>query len=409
MAARLRRLTAALLACLTLAAGAQETAPDPDADLYLEAMRAISDGRPEDAKRALASLLAKGPRHASEWLDLAMVQCAIGHAAEAEALFHEIETRFSPPQGIRDIIGQQRSNGCRRWRPVVQMAFFAGRGHDENVNQGASNPSYTLGGSGGATLELKPEYLPQRDSYLIVSGDVMGELSESGVTAFGQMQTRRNDRLSDYNTASLFGGVEVPWKLGRWRLRGTAFAGALTLGGSLYQEQTQVQLRVTPPLPLPAGVELLGLAGVSHVNYKTLTNFDANTEELRAILSWKGVQNYGQLSLGYQNDHALGYRPGGDRDGWSLAFNGRRRLNNNWQAELDLSRQTWKGERSYSLPLIAEIRAQDTRVARATLIYLLGPTHSLHMEARRVQNKDNISIFQYNNTVLQVSWHWNGF
>ncbi len=406
---------AALLGALWLAPAQAQSAVAPEApaqlepDLYVQALQAISEGRKDEAGKVLARMVAKGPRHASEWLDLAMIQCAIGHGDDAELLFRAIEERFDPPQGIRDIISQQRLQGCRHWKPFSQASFVAGRGFDQNVNQGASNPSYSLGGTGGATLDLLPEFLPHPDHYSVVSGDYVRELAEGGTIGLVQAQLRRNDHLSSYNTASLFGGFENPWQFGRWRLRGTALGGALALGGRLYQEQAQLQLRVTPPLALPAGLELYGLGGLSHVNYKTLTNFDANTEELRAVLSYRLGHSQAQLSAGYQNDHAVGQRPGGDRSGRSYALTARHRINSLFQAELDLSRQTWQGESVYSAPLIDVVRHQDTRAARATLIYLLSERHSLQLEARRIQNKENISIFQYDNRVIQLSWHLNGF
>lgn len=407
-----RWMMAALLAASALAS-AHAAPPDgadaAEPDLYVQALKAISEGRKEDAGQVLARMIAKGPRHASEWLDLAMIQCAIGHGDDAEQLFKEIEQRFDPPQGIVDIIAQQRLQGCRRWKPVSQLSFVAARGVDQNVNQGASNPSYTLGGIGGATLDLLPEFLPQHDQYTLVSGDYLRELSADGALGFVQAQLRRNDRLANYNTASLFGGFELPWQLGRWRLRGTVLGGALALGGRLYQEQQQLQLRVTPPLPLPAGFELYGMGGMSHVSYKTLTNFDANTEELRAVLAYRSAQTQAQLSAGYQNDHAAGRRPGGDRSGSSFALSARRRIGSQWQGELDLSRQLWQGKAPYSAPLIDALRRQDTRAARVSVAYLLGEHHSIQLDARHVRNKENISIFQYNNTILQLSWHWNEF
>jgi hypothetical protein len=411
----LRLLLAALLgACWLAPAHAGPTEPadaaaEAEPDLYVLALKAISEGNKEAASKALARMIAKGPRHESEWLDLAVIQCAIGHGEDADRLFSAIEQRFDPPQGIRDIIAQQRLQGCRKWKPFSQLSLVAARGYDQNLNQGASNPSYSLGGTGGATLDLLPEFLPQRDQYTLVSGDYVRELSEKAAVGFAQVQLRRNDRLSNYNTASLFGGIEQPWQLGRWQLRGTLLGGALTLGGRLYQEQAQVQLRLTPPLPLPAGVEFYGLGGVSHVNYKTLTNFDANTEELRAVLSYRADKTQAQFSAGYQNDHAVGQRPGGDRSGRSFALSARHRINSLFQAELDLSRQTWQGQLPYSAPLIDVVRHQDTRAARATLVYLLGERQSVQLEARHVQNKENISLFQYNNNVLQLSWHLNGF
>jgi hypothetical protein len=401
-----RWMVAALLAAAGIAHAAYDEA---EQDLYVQALKAISEGRKDDAGRALSSMIAKGPRHASEWLDLAMIQCAIGHGDDAERLFKEIEERFEPPQGIRDIIAQQRLQGCRRWKPVSQLSFMAARGADRNVNQGASNPSYTFGGTGGATHDLLPEFLPQRDQYTLVTADYMRELNEGGALGFAQAQLRRNDHLSSYNTASLFGGVEQPWQLGRWRLRGTVLGGVMTLGGRLYQEQAQLQLRVTPPLALPAGFELSGMAALAHVNYKTLTNFNSNTEEVRAVLAYRAQQTQGQFSAGYQNDRAAGLRPGGNRTGSSVALSGRHRLSSKWQLDMDLSRQLWQGSMPYSVPLIDAVRRQDTRAARANLVYLLSAQQSIQLEARHVRNKENISIFQYNNTILQLSWRWSQF
>jgi hypothetical protein len=127
------------------------------------------------------------------------------------------------------------------------------------------------------------------------------------------------------------------------------------------------------------------------------------------VLTYRAEQTQAQLSAGYQNDHAVGLRPGGDRSGKSFALSARHRISSQFQAELDLSRQVWQGQSAYSAPLIDALRHQDTRAARATLIYLLNARQSIHLEARHIQNKENISIFQYNNTVLQLSWHWNEF
>jgi hypothetical protein len=127
------------------------------------------------------------------------------------------------------------------------------------------------------------------------------------------------------------------------------------------------------------------------------------------VLAYRGPQSQAQLSAGYQNDHAAGPRPGGDRSGRSFALSALHRISNQWQGELDLSRQVWQGQAPYSAPLIDALRRQDTRSARASLVYLLGERQSIQLEARHVRNKENISIFQYDNTVVQLSWRWNEF
>jgi hypothetical protein len=43
---------------------------------------------------------------------------------------------------------------------------------------------------------------------------------------------------------------------------------------------------------------------------------------------------------------------------------------------------------------------------RASLAYPIGKHQALQVEARAVRNRENISIFQYNNRQLQLSWQW---
>jgi hypothetical protein len=52
------------------------------------------------------------------------------------------------------------------------------------------------------------------------------------------------------------------------------------------------------------------------------------------------------------------------------------------------------------------VRGQHTGILRAILSYQLVKRQTLQLEARAVQNKENIPIFQYNDRVLQLSWQW---
>lgn len=407
MSLLVRTLLALCAACALAPLHAAESGGD--SDLFVQAMRALSEGRRGEASALVERMAAANPDNASEWLDLAMIQCSLGRAEEAQRLFRIVEERYDPPPGIRELINEQRAGGCRRPAARKQFALVLGRGVDRNVNQGASNPAASLGGTGGPVLELDPEFLPQRDQYSSLSASFGVEVGERGAVLFGQAAGRRNDSLRDYDTASLFGGIEYPWTWGAWRLRATAFGGALTLGGRLYQEQAQLQLRTVPPLPLPKGMEASVTFGRAHANYKTLTNFDSDTDEVRLGLTRRGRDTQWQVNAGTQSDHATGTRPGGDRRGWSMTASSYHRLGAKWQGELDLSRQIWRGQTVYAPQVFNIVRRQDTRVARAALIYLLDERQSLQLEGRRVRNQDNISIFDYNNTIWQLSWQWNGF
>lgn len=404
-------------AVLALSAGAQqvdmppltppaEALPPPaqEPDLYLEALQAISEGRKSDAGTILARMVKRGARNAGELLDLAMLQCALGLADEAESLFASIENSFKPPKGLQAIIDDQRRQGCARWKRQQQWGVNLARGYDHNVNQGASNPNYSIGD--GSELVLAPEYLPKADHYSTATLDYVSDLSENGDIAYVQLYGRRNDSQSDHNTISVFAGLDHPWRWGRWKLRASGLAGALTLGGQMYQTQTQVQLRVTPPLPLPANMELSLISGLTHLKYRTLTNFDANTSELRSLLSYRSASHYAQASAGVMRDHAVAERPGGDRDGWSFGASARSALGYGLESEIDWNVLRWNGQRAYSPGLIDTVRRQQSRTLRASLSYAVTPNSALQLEWRHVRNKENISIFQYDNRILQLSWRW---
>lgn len=376
-------------------------------DLYQEAMQSIAEGRQADASRTLARMIAQGPANAGEWLDLGMLQCALGNADEAERIFASIETRFDPPKGILDIIAQQRAAGCYTWAAHSQWALTLARGDDRNVNQGASNPLYNIGGGGpDDTLQLDPEYLPQADRYSIVSIDYLRDLDQNGTIGFLQLYARNNDRLSRWNTISVYGGVERAWRLRRWRLRLSGGLGGLSLGGRMYQKQGQLQVRATPPLKLGKDIEWTVLGGVTHMNYQTLSNFDANIVELRNILAYRGADYQTQFTLGAQNDHAVANRPGGDRVGASATLFAHGALGRGFEGELDWSAQRWTGAGLYSPGLIDARRRQDTRTLRAALLYPLSRNATVQLEWRQVHNRENISIFQYDNRQLQLSWRW---
>lgn len=386
--------------------GLPETPLQLEPDLYLEALQAISEGRKNDASNTLARMAAKGPRHAGEWLDLAMLQCALGHADEAEQLFQAIESRYAPPPGILQIIAEQRAQGCASWRRQHQWALNLGRGYDRNVNQGASSPYYVIGDGSDGPQQLDPDYLPKADHYTLLSADYITDLSENGDVGFVQLHTRRNDLHTSYDTTSLFAGVDHPWRWQRWRWRASALAGALSLGGKLYQTQSQVQLRATPPLQLPGNTELSVLAGMSHVKYRSLSNFDSNTLELRAQLSYRNQGRAAYASLGRLNDHAIADRPGGNRSGWNASLSGRSVLPYRLEGELEWSGTQWQGQTAYSPGVVDQVRRQNSSTVRATLSYPLTTSTALQLEWRKINNRENISIFQYDNQVLQLSWRW---
>jgi hypothetical protein len=399
---------ATLLLTTCLSAHGQTQAAQQD--LYLDALRSISDGRQSEASESLVRMIEQEPQHAGAWLDLAIIQCELGRAEEAERLFNAIETRFAPPPIILEVIAKQRETGCKGWQAQNRLSMSVGRGHDSNVNQGASNPNFTLGsGDLRVELQLLPENLPRQDSYTVVSAEYMRDLTQNGTSGFAQFRAVQNDNLTQYNTSSLVAGLEQPWRLGNWGMRGTGLVALHGLDGRLYQVQSQAQLRVTPPLALPSNLQFSAIGALSHVKYPTLESFDANTWELRGLLAYRVEQTQANASVGYMVDRATGTRPGGDRAGWFASVYGRTRISEYVFGELNWLYQNWLSKSAYSPGLIDQIRDQNTQVLRGALIFPIAQRQAIFLEARETRNHENISVFQYNSHAIQLSWQWQNF
>lgn len=384
--------------------------PDQVRDLYLEAVRLMTDGRNEEASAAFEHLIALEPQHAGAWLELALNHCTLGHPAEAERIFREIEVRFAPSAGILEVINSHRKQGCQLWKGKTYRSVTLTRGTDSNVNQGASNPVF-VAGSGPERIEtlLSDDFLPHRDSYLQGSFEVMRELNQQGAVAFAQLRLRHHDRFNEQDTKALLLGADRPFSVLGWQVRGMGSISMISLGGELYQRQIQLQARTAAPFKLAQNVELTLSAALGNTAYLTRTKFDSNTGELNALLNYRGQAAQGQVAMGALVDRGEAGRLGGNRHGWYNSVQLQRQFNPRLNGELGWTRQDWRGQTVYSPGLIDAVRMQSTRQWRAALTTPLSPKQSVQLEWRRVQNKENISLFQYNSQVVQLNWRWNGF
>jgi len=403
---------AALAAAAVLALGLSWAPPtragdDAPPDLYQDALQSIAEGRKNDASATLNSIIVNEPQHAGAWLDLALIQCSLGNEAEAERMFDVILQRFAPPPGIIELIASTRATGCSQWHPHSDYSITMARGIDQNVNQGAATPNLLIdSGSGPELLPLQSDFLPKHDQYSALWLDYARDLTANGTTGFVQFQDRRNDRQHQYDSGSLFVGAETPWRAGHWTATATGTLGLFSLGGQYYQRQSQVQLKVGPPLPLPERTQFTLTAALSHNKYMTLSNFDAIASELRGQLVHRADNGSLSASMAWLTDRALSDRPGGNRHGWLASVTARRTISGPVSGELGYSQQDWRSSSAYSPGLIDATRAEATQIGRASMTWSLGGGHSLQLEARRVRNAENISIFQYNDRQLQLSWQW---
>lgn len=376
------------------------------AGLYESALHAISENRTADAAVALTALTAAEPRHAGAWLDLAMLHCAAGDGVAAEKVFAEIELRFAPPPPILEVMAQQRLMGCRAPPRAGRAVVRLGRGFDNNVNQGAQDPVFSLGsGVNQISLVLLPAYLPQSSHFSSASAEFSYALP-GGLAGFVQGQARLFDAMPGYNTQSLFVGAERPWRVGAWGLGVAGSTGATMLADALYLRQWQVQVSVLPPLGLP---EHWGL-GVSQnwtgLAYPSLDGFDAQWLESRGVLTYERPRFWWQGSLSAVQDVALGKRPGGNRAGVFAGWQGRMSFDNEVRVELGWQLQHWAGSEVYSPGIIDAARVQNISAWRAAATVPVSAKGAVVLELKTTQNRENISIFSFTNQLFQVSWLW---
>jgi tetratricopeptide (TPR) repeat protein len=413
-------LAAALSSCLAAGlARAQEAPltiaaePAQQGDLYAAALRALGEGRLEEAAALLQRVVEREPRHAGAWLDLAISQCELGNAAEAERLFSSLERRLAVPAGIEDVIARYRATGCGK-TPARQGGVWllaATRGHDDNVNQGASDPRFTIGtGSTRTEYQLDPSFLPRADDFSQLAASWLRPLGNADSDVIVQAYTRRHDSVRTQDTASVLAAVEHTWKPFAWRLRGTAAVGYVALDRTLYQRQQQIQARLAPPSArLAPGIELAATASYSHVAYPTRPAYDGNTVEIGGIFGYRSGFGVAQATLTRLHDDSAADRPGGDRKGWfgNLQWSGD--VTSRLGVEAGLSHQMWRSDAIYSPNLIDTRRRQDTTTVRAAGQWQLQPHYNLVLEWRGTFNRENISLFQYNSRALQLSLRWDNF
>ena len=401
----------ALIASLLTGALRAETSPPFNpVDYYQEAMQALSEGRIDDARSALAILIANEPDSPGGWLDLATLRCSVGDAAEAERLFQEIELRFAPPPAIVEIIDQQRASGCTgpRLQARAQSSVVLGRGYDSNANQGVSNPNFSIGsGSNRVDLVVLPAYLPIGDHYWALSANSAVDLPYwEDTTGLLQIQTRNYDVLSQVDSASLLAGVEHAWRSGGWIVRGGVSGSITTLGGNDYLNLGQVQVQAQPPLNLPAGWHYLLATGWSSLSYPSYPEYDGNIFEARNSLRFFTEDGVWQANAGLLFDKQVHQRPGGDRQGYFASLDRRFRLPRGVIAELGWQYQKWQSSEPYSPGLIDVCRKQETQVLRASMTLPLTSNQSILAEYQYTNNRENISLFEYKGQVLQINWQY---
>jgi hypothetical protein len=396
----------------SLNAAAEIAPPELDAEqLYRNVLSAITQGDAVLAQQGLQQLMESHPTHAGAWLDAAMLWCQLGQTDKAMETWAEIEKRFTPPPGILEFIAAQRQRGCTTPTAALPSIWRLelGRGHTSNANQGPRSLQVQLPSADGPVwVQLLPDAAPRSDHYTQLElGAEEIPLTDSW-KLHAQWQWRRHDTVQAMDMHALAVGIGRRWQLQDWQGRLSSTAGLAWLDQKLYQRSAQLQTDATPPWQ-PGGPWRWQLsAALQQLQYPTLTNFDATRWELNNHLSRESAQSRWQATLGVLYDQGHAQRPGGNRRGW-LAGAYWSATVGQWQqqpliARLQWQWQNWSGAHAYAPGVVDAIRIQRTRTASAALLWQPDPHNAWILELRHVRNNENIGLFAYDMTQLQLNW-----
>lgn len=400
------------LFAINVAAQTLPTTANHAEQLYLKVSAAIAEGEIAYAQQLLEQLMQSQPEHAGAWLDAAMLWCQLGQSKKAFALWDEIELRFNPPLGIAEFIAAQRRQGCAFEEKKARWNIQAGRGYSNNINQGPSSLDLHIPTAGGPTrVQLLPEAAPRSDAFTQLELSVDNIALPSEWTGSVQTQLRRHDDSRDMDMQTLVAETYRAWQWKGWRGLHRYSLGAAFLDGSLYQRSLQFHLQARPPFPTPpAWRSYVSLTG-SKVQYPSLQNFNADRWELASVTEHDSSVGLWQASITALYDAGAQLRPGGDKQGLATKIQWHRSLPS-WQDKpiffrAGLEWQRWDGQRIYAPGFIETRRSQRTLSSSLSLTMVCNSYTSWTIEARKISNKENISLFAYSAAQVQLSWRHN--
>ena len=399
-----RRLV--LLVALALFAGAALAAPVSDAadSLYDSALKALREGREEDALILLNEVLTREPKHAGAWLDLAIAYCDLGHRDRAESIFTYVEAAFDPPAALRQVIEHYRALGCRRSASPTKLALRLYGGHVGNVNQGTGSPFVRFGLPGQTfELQLSDRYLPRSDRAIGSEFTLEHPIAGTQWQAFGGAQLRRYFTERDFDIGFVTGGFARRAQSAGWRFDTQVQGSRLWLGGGAYQTSLGAWASLWGPgEKVRSGAEL----ALTGYRYSQNRAYDSTIADARGkLLVQPGDTSSIQLSAGAQLDRAAGERPGGDRTGPVVqvlaAYAPAARHRIEWAGEW----RRLRDRQAYD-PLIFEgaVRLQKQQYLLLAWQWNYRGADSVRVEWRRQGSSDSLPVFSYAGNSLMAYW-----
>ncbi len=354
------------------------------------------------AQRVMAS--ADAP-FAEELVDMVVHHCKAGNAQQALAMSQAIREQLSPPPEILALLAQINQTGCMP-TPLVRSKsqlteVSLGIGFDDNINQGISADSITLGTPmKPITLMLDNDYKPVSKSYMAANATRQITI-DNGWTLRGTMGLRQ---FSEYSQLDTF-GIHLT---GRYALQTLGLPSYLQLG--LYQSWLGGSpYRRVPFLEWQSnfGDEMKPwvLNGqVQELSHDRVTSQDARITNVSVTryLRWEALSLIA-LSAGLMRDQAHGQRAGGDRQGDTLQISAQHSMPQG-QLQVQWAHARWISVKDFSPGLLDYPRRNQTSQLSLSYQKKLVAGTSFYIEYQRKIARDNMPLYAHSSSGLVAGW-----
>ncbi len=394
---------------ITFHVAAQDAGKPPGEDLYVQGLEWMANNELYRAQILMEQAIKLNPNNAGAYMDLSLIYCQLGEVAKANDMWEEIETRFSPPATLVEVIRRERTHGCVAAKSQSEVEFEVTRGHSSNINQGVKSLGLDIPTvSGLMSVQLLPQFGQTADDYTQMNGVVKSAATADGVQAQMSMQLRENDRVKNLNILTLGLDVAKRQELSLGRLEWGAGLGQANLGEVPFQRHAKLRLNWRPHLQPIQGWDAIFGISVTQIDYPAFESMSSQPLDIQVTMAreWVGArfEAYGQLS----KDKGSANRPGGNKDGTRLGFNLVKALgrfsDERLFAKLGWDGQSWRSASAYSPGFIDESRQQFMSTAIAAIVWPQTRTELWSIEARHQRNFENIKIFEYEAKTIQLSY-----
>jgi hypothetical protein len=340
-----------------------------------------------------------------ELVSMVVQQCQEGNAEQAMAISQAIREQLSPPPEILALLVQINQTGCRAKPQLTSNGQITevslGMGFDDNINQGVSAESITLGSPiKPITLLLNNAYKPVSKSYLSATA-TRQIIIDNGWTLRGSLGLRQISNFSQLDTA----GIQMT---GRYALQALGLPSFVQVGisqswlaGTVYRRVPSVEFQSN----LGNEQQPWVLNGqIQQLSHDIVTTQDARITSISAT-RYLRLEPLTLIALGagLMLDQALGQRAGGNRQGETLQISAQHSLPHG-QLQAQWIHTRWATAKDFSFGLVDYPRQNQT--SQLLLSYQKKPTAgtSIYVEYHRKIARDNIPIYAHTSSGIVAGW-----